>query len=430
MRRTVILWFVCLFWLATSQAQDDTVIGPDNYPPNVNPLTGLEVTNPAILNQRPLMIKVPNAPAAARPQWSLQQADIIWEYVIAGGFTRIVPIYLTNSPERVGPIRSLRLVDFDLTRLYRGLVATSGMSDGTWETLFRDPVMESRVLVGESYDAFYRDPNVGRSYDLTLFSNTDQLRELADGLNKDVVGEQLYGMAFSDAVVNPSKPLSELWLDYASTKVRWLWDDEQNVWLREQDGVLHTTIEGNDELPLKVDNVVIIEEDHNVANRVRDAYWGYSNFAYSAPFIGSGRVYVLRDGQYIEGEWRRENRNDMLTFFDTSGNPLAFKPGLTFFNLVPRWSEGYSLTLLNPQAMTGTITASSVNLRWGPSTNFSAGGAAYNGDQLPVIGRNNSGSWVQIYDEANERALWLSANFINLERDISELPIVRPSVEN
>ena len=41
--------------------------GPSNFPANVNPLTGLEVSDPGILNRRPMMLKVSNFPREGRP---------------------------------------------------------------------------------------------------------------------------------------------------------------------------------------------------------------------------------------------------------------------------------------------------------------------------------------------------------------------------
>jgi len=45
--------------------------GPTNFPDNVNPLTGLEVSNPALLDRRPMMIKVSNFPREGRPHAGL-----------------------------------------------------------------------------------------------------------------------------------------------------------------------------------------------------------------------------------------------------------------------------------------------------------------------------------------------------------------------
>ena len=41
-------------------------VGPFDFPENVNPLTGLVVSDPAILDRRPVLVKVANYPASGR----------------------------------------------------------------------------------------------------------------------------------------------------------------------------------------------------------------------------------------------------------------------------------------------------------------------------------------------------------------------------
>jgi len=45
--------------------------GPTNFPDNVDPLTGLIVADPSILNRRPVMVKVSNFPPWGRPHAGL-----------------------------------------------------------------------------------------------------------------------------------------------------------------------------------------------------------------------------------------------------------------------------------------------------------------------------------------------------------------------
>ncbi|NDJ52345.1 MAG: DUF3048 domain-containing protein, partial [Chloroflexi bacterium] len=54
--------------------------GPTGYPENVNPLTGLPVDDVAVLERRPLLIKVSNESDRVRPQSGLAFADHVWEY--------------------------------------------------------------------------------------------------------------------------------------------------------------------------------------------------------------------------------------------------------------------------------------------------------------------------------------------------------------
>ena len=54
-----------------------TWIGPEVFPPDVNPLTGLQVSDPSLLDRRPVMIKVSNYPAYF-PSWPIP----LWHYHI------------------------------------------------------------------------------------------------------------------------------------------------------------------------------------------------------------------------------------------------------------------------------------------------------------------------------------------------------------
>jgi hypothetical protein len=88
-------------------------LGPCSYPINVNPLTGLEVANPESLNRRPIDVKISNSPAIVRPQSGISEADLVFEHYTEVGITRFSAIFYTNAPQRVGSIRSARLIDYE-----------------------------------------------------------------------------------------------------------------------------------------------------------------------------------------------------------------------------------------------------------------------------------------------------------------------------
>ena len=61
-----------------------TIVGPDEYPEDYNPLTGLPYPNEAAMNRRTLIVKVSNFPEVVRPQTGLDKADIVIEYEVEG----------------------------------------------------------------------------------------------------------------------------------------------------------------------------------------------------------------------------------------------------------------------------------------------------------------------------------------------------------
>ena len=87
------------------------IYGPMNYPEGMDPLTGLQVDDPSLLNRCPMIIKVSNYPRSGRPHAGLSQADLVFDYYIGEGMNRFAAVYYGQDALKVGPIRSGRLVD-------------------------------------------------------------------------------------------------------------------------------------------------------------------------------------------------------------------------------------------------------------------------------------------------------------------------------
>ena len=114
-------------------------VGPFSYPPGLNPLTGLPYPSEDARLRRNLIVKVSNWPPAVRPQHGINQADLIFEMESEGGVTRFAAIYRSNAPEKVGSVRSARLVDMELLNMYAALLAYSGTS-GPVRELYKERV--------------------------------------------------------------------------------------------------------------------------------------------------------------------------------------------------------------------------------------------------------------------------------------------------
>ncbi len=100
------------------------IVGPDNFATNVDPLTGLPVSDPKLLDRRPVAVKVNIVPRSTnRPPWGLSFADIVYDYYHNAGYTRLLPIFYGKDAELVGPIRSGRLLDNELVRMYQAIFA-------------------------------------------------------------------------------------------------------------------------------------------------------------------------------------------------------------------------------------------------------------------------------------------------------------------
>jgi len=93
-------------------------VGSDPEVLTLNPLTGLPPSSPSMLERRPLAIKISNYPRDIRPQFGLNEADVVFEYYIEWGYTRFIGIFYGNDASKIGPVRSGRYFDEHITRMY------------------------------------------------------------------------------------------------------------------------------------------------------------------------------------------------------------------------------------------------------------------------------------------------------------------------
>jgi hypothetical protein len=77
---------------------------PENFPTDINPLTGEPVIDPSFLKVPALLVSVSNFPATARPQAGLSFAPYVFEFSITEGQNRFLATFYGQYPEPEVPI--------------------------------------------------------------------------------------------------------------------------------------------------------------------------------------------------------------------------------------------------------------------------------------------------------------------------------------
>lgn len=306
------------------------------FPPDVNPLTGLQVADPTMLDHSPLAIKISNSPEV-RPQSGLNSADLIFEHYAEGGITRFTAVFYGTYPERVGSVRSGRLIDLEIPAMYQAPFAYSGSSAGVKERYRNSDLFPERIMspdFGVGAPAFYRVPREGMAFEHTLFADPLALRQLAieRGVDQRPTFPRL--MAFSESLptIQGIQNATRVAIDYDASKTQWDYDPTSGRWLRTTAGVPHTDYLTGEQL--RFANVIILYANHLETDILEDT-WGGGHMSIEVQIWGQGPALVLRDGKMIPGFWQRSARGEMLTFIDGEGKALPLKPGNTWFEAVP-----------------------------------------------------------------------------------------------
>ena len=303
--------------------------GPANFPVDMNPLTGKFVADPALLDRRPMLIKVQNLPRNSRPQWGLSLADIVFEYYTEEGTTRFAAIFYGNDASMVGPIRSGRFIDGHLVRGYKAIFAFGSAYVAEMERYLNSEYADRLVVEGPSTPLTRYDPN-GFNY---LMVNTADLSAYAT--RKGINGQQdLTGMSFNLTVPAGGQPVAQAIVRHSGAIYnRWDYDAASSTYLRFSDTSDATDVQNPEQYaqltdrltnqPIAADNVVVLYVTHEL----------FSENIYDILLSGSGAAYAFRDGQAYQVTWRR-NDSDVVSLTNPDGTPFAFKPGNTWFEVV------------------------------------------------------------------------------------------------
>ena len=319
------------------------------FAPDEDPLTGLKVSDPNVLNRRPLAIKVSNYPPEVRPQRGLSQADLVFEHILEG-VTRFTAVFYSQTPELVGSVRSARYLDLEIPVMYKSFFAYSGSSGGIRQKIAKVPwfnrVMSPDFGVPESGNPFVRVPEASQYFEHTLFAKPPLLYKWALDHGLDNSRPELKGMAFSDLPIGPSQPVFTVTIPYAwrssrpTEIVRWHYDAATGRYLRSADG--EPQVDANNLQPISAANVIVVYANHITDCTIQENPLSIDpdcqlpgQFSIQVQIWGEGPVQIIRDGKVQSGRWVRARPEDMLTFVGADGKPLPLKRGNSWFQMVP-----------------------------------------------------------------------------------------------
>ena len=292
-----------------------------------SPLNGLLFTKTEmdeLMNKRPIAVMVSNH-VKARPQSSLNSADIVYETLVESGITRYMAIFWSQSPQKVGSVRSARQYYLEWLSPYDAVYIHDGCADtddprtdacgniysynikdistaGSWR--WNDGVRYSphneynSVLTAWEYAEDRGWSGFPSDFESWKFKN-----DLDQIYRKE---ENQYEISFHNRLFNGG-----------NYKTIWKYDMTTNSYKRWVGGNPDIDQETNTQVYAKV--VVVQETD------LTPSYDSKGRVIIDT--IGQGEATILMDGREIDGSWKKDNRMDRTTFYDDAGDEIEFNRG-------------------------------------------------------------------------------------------------------
>lgn len=321
------------------------IYGPKDFPADVNPLTGQKVSDPAILNRRPVAVKINIVPRSTnRPPWGISFADIVYDYYHNAGYNRFHAIFYGEDAELVGPIRSARLLDNELVRMYQSLLAYGFADENINTRLLNSEYANRLILEGQRSNCPPTAQNPLCRYEPSgsdfLLGSTQAITDYARSKGITAEGLDLTGMYFTGVPAPGGAAGAQVSVRYSGDEyTRWDYDPASGKYLRFQDNV-YDQGQGEDYAPLldRLTNQQIAAENV-VVLFVRHEYFRQPpGEIIDILLSGTGKAYAFRDGQVYEVTWNRANIYSVLSLTFSDRSPYPLKPGKTWFQVVGQTS--------------------------------------------------------------------------------------------
>jgi nitrate reductase NapE component len=317
--------------------------GPSYYPPGINPLTGLQVTDPALLARRPMAIKITNFPRRVRPQNGLNLADLVFEYYIEDSLTRFITVFYGNDAAQVGPVRSGRFFDEHIVRMYNAIFVFASADRRVLDTWLESDLLP-RLVIPRSGNC----PPLCRDEDNpdynNLYADTAALGPYVVGRGGDNNQYDLSGMRFQSIVPWGGDLGLDVFVRYSRLDYNhWQYNAGMGLYERYQETADDTgqgesyalMYDGLTGEPVHAANVVVLFAHHQQYLDSVDTE------IVQIDLTGFGEAYVFRDGRVYPALWQRTQTDQPLVLLRSQQSPSPFplKPGNTFFQIISMGSN-------------------------------------------------------------------------------------------
>lgn len=309
-----------------------------SYSP-IKPKTTEKINNIKIVNpdtkSRPYAVMINNIGVARPLQSGLQDAYIMYEMIVEGGLTRYMALFLDQSTERIGSIRSARHYYLDYALENDAIYVHHGKSPQASEDFSKLGV--DRIEVDNTKTG-WRDKTLKVSSEHTLFTSIEKLNSGLGSKRTERKNNLL--LKYSADSLDLTKYEGQTTANNVSIKYSnavtssYKYDPETKVYLRSVNGKEHTDYVTKKQYTFK--NIITYQvKNYTLDDPENKGRQGLEN-------IGSGTGYYISEGIAVPITWEKKSRKSQTIYKYQNGEELVVNDGNTFIQIQPK---GQTLTI-------------------------------------------------------------------------------------
>lgn len=268
-------------------------------------------------SKTPYMTIIENS-KLARPQSGLSEADIVYETSAEGGIPRFLALFHKNTPDKIGPVRSVRPYFLTLSKEHALPIGHCGGSSEALSEINNDSALMSINEMSNS-KYYYRDTD--RKAPHNLYTSSELLLD-----SIKVKGFNPTPKAFFNYSENPLENASESVSDFSVVTNRIYttqYKFEDNRYTKYMDNEI--AIDAATNSPLTFKNVIVQKTDINLNSDGNHL---------DINLIGTGSGYLFVDGKKMDITWSKDSEYSKTKFYNSHGAEIDLAPGNTIINII------------------------------------------------------------------------------------------------
>lgn len=283
---------------------------------------------------RPYAIIINNLPSAMKVQTGLNDAYIIYEFPIEGGYSRSLALFKDKTTNKIGTVRSARQNYIDYALENDAIFVHWGTNHPAADVIKETNV--DNIDAASSSKPFFRDNPEKLAREHTGYTSLEKLISYNKSTKKyrdttdvkpplNYITDEVDLSKYEDA-----KKANTIELKYSNSyKLKYIYNSETKRYERNYNGKDHTDY-FNDKEKFTTKNIIVVNVGLGKVKEYQDTAGTNYTDIYN---IGEGTGYYITNGYAREIKWSKASRKEQTKYSFTDGTEINVNDGNTYINL-------------------------------------------------------------------------------------------------
>ena len=280
-------------------------------------------------DSRPYAVMINNISTVWGYQCGLQDAYLVYEIIVEGGYTRLMAIFKDKELDRIGSVRSSRHYFLDYALENDAVYVHFGWSPQAESDMSNLGVNNINFM---SYAGYTRDRSLGLASEHTAFTTTSNIKSGMDNYGYRKTSKEKPLLNYSVKEINLSNKegsmvANSINIGYSTHKdTSFDYDPEQKVYKRSQNNTPQIDYVTKNQYTVK--NIITYKVNNYTIS-------GDNKGRQTLENIGSGDGYFITNGYMIPITWEKRSRNSKTIYKYMNGTELKVNDGNTHIEIQP-----------------------------------------------------------------------------------------------